>query len=255
MWVASCWRNLKGKVGCGHSAESEVWGHTAFPPNMGDMCVSQEPVVAMENHLPGSRVFLQGLFQKSCWEGHGTPSKESVRRRTPENQGPEWQAGPVGTASLLWGWRWETRAARALQEHPKAPVGETALTPQPDRFRRGKTFLSSAPSPPLPSCRGVSGMFVRRSSHPLPIASCSSSLEINLNMELHQNFYYSTGTVLGSNVKGHLEFSKCTRESCGTRPGLHAGVGEEEAQWTGFERLARKRTKQFLLCCKVTCAV
>lgn len=62
-------------------------------------------------------------------------------------------------------------------------------------------------------------------------------------MELHQNFHYSTGTVLGSKVKDHIEFSKCTHESCGTCPGFHAGVGEEEAQWIRFERLARKKNK------------
>lgn len=49
-------------------------------------------------------------------------------------------------------------------------------------------------------------------------------------MELHQNLYYSTGMVLGSKVKGCVEFSKCTHENGGTRPGLRARVGEEQAQ-------------------------
>lgn len=62
-------------------------------------------------------------------------------------------------------------------------------------------------------------------------------------MELHQNFYYSTGTVLGSKVKDHIELSKCMRESCGTRPGFQAGIGEEEARWIGFERFARKESQ------------
>lgn len=118
------------------------------------MCVSQDPVVAVDNQLPGSRVVLQGLFQKSCWEGHGPPSKESVRRRTPENQEPEWPAGPVGTVSLWWGWREKTRASRALQKHPKAPGGRDSFNPTARQIPVGKDVLLFSPFSPSPFLEG-----------------------------------------------------------------------------------------------------
>lgn len=63
----------KDKVSCGRSEESEVWDHTAFPPNVANQCV-----LPRNQRWPrGPVVILHGLFQNSLQEGNGTPKEDS----------------------------------------------------------------------------------------------------------------------------------------------------------------------------------
>lgn len=57
------------------------------------VCLPRLVVIRERESLLGSIVTLQGLFQDGFLEGNGAPKKESVKRRTTENQEPKWLAG------------------------------------------------------------------------------------------------------------------------------------------------------------------